>query len=206
MENNESFASPKEEHQIHDAVKNDPVAMFADTETLLLYDHFFRNGLEFAPASKEARKHSSEVLQKALDKITPEQLQETERKMLSEIASKEKPDFYSLLSSLVTTYQQDIEDWGIDTDKLPRKALKTIVDKIDYQNECLKTLAVGLRASYELKIAALQEEIRQLKEHSEETFKMVERTIVSGNYDTTTAENLELLSIHLRQLKNKPTI
>lgn len=35
----------KEEHQVHENVKNDPIAMFASDEDLLIYDHFYRNGI-----------------------------------------------------------------------------------------------------------------------------------------------------------------
>lgn len=36
----------KEEYTIHEEVLKDDVAMFADKESLLIYDHFFRKGVE----------------------------------------------------------------------------------------------------------------------------------------------------------------
>lgn len=43
--NPKAMSDKPDEHQVHEDVKNDPVAMFASEEDLLIYDHFYRNGI-----------------------------------------------------------------------------------------------------------------------------------------------------------------
>lgn len=42
----------EELHQVHEQVKNDDVAMWASEEDLLIYDHFFRKGMQVSIPDK----------------------------------------------------------------------------------------------------------------------------------------------------------
>jgi len=60
-----------EEWTLHERVKNDDVAMFADDDMLMIYDHFYRKGLE--DATKKAEESEDINLQKAAEKYATEQ-------------------------------------------------------------------------------------------------------------------------------------
>jgi hypothetical protein len=43
----------EDEHQVHERVKSDDVAMFADDDSLFIYDHFYRKGMDDAVEKAE---------------------------------------------------------------------------------------------------------------------------------------------------------
>lgn len=51
------------EHSVHEKVRNDDVCMFASEEDLLIYDHFFRNGM------KHQSEQDNQALSSALKEI-----------------------------------------------------------------------------------------------------------------------------------------